>query len=95
MNPCEMETGLDVSCTKEDYDGRKTDTCIIDVDVDLKTKIYWHFMSYWFNLIHDNVYGLNDCGTIPCIILSLFYDDTLASMTKIWRKFAEKLIHWN
>jgi hypothetical protein len=60
MNPCKSETGLNIGHAKEDYDGRKTDTCIIDVDVDLNldmTKYYWHFVGNWCSLIHDNVYG--------------------------------------
>jgi hypothetical protein len=90
MNPCKMETGLDVGHTVEDYDGRKTDTCIIDVDVYLEldvTKGYWHFVGYWCNLIHDNVCCLNDCGTVlhHMIVFSFSNDDTLGRMTKIWR----------
>ncbi len=73
---------------------------VIDVNLDLNlavTKGYWHFVGDWCTLIHDDVYGSNDCGTVPynLIVLSLFYNVTLGSMTKIWRKFAEKLIHWN
>jgi hypothetical protein len=44
-----MEIGLDVGHTKEDYDGRKTDTCIMCVDIDLKldmSKDYWRFAGY-------------------------------------------------
>jgi hypothetical protein len=100
MNSCKTETGLDVGHAKNDYDGGKTDLCIIDVHVDLHldvTKGYYRFMGNWCNLIYDDVYGSNDCGTIPynLIVLSLFYNDTLGSMTKTWRKLAEKLIHWN
>ena len=58
MNPCKMEIGLDVDYTEEDYDGRKTDTCIIDVNVDLEldmTKGYWRFVYDWHNLIHEDI----------------------------------------
>jgi hypothetical protein len=92
MNPCEMETGLGVSHAKVDYDSRKTDKCIVDVNLDLN-----HDATKVCNLIYDNVCGLNDCVTVPynSIDLSLFYNNALSSMTKIWRNFAEKLIHWN
>ena len=83
-----METGLDVGHAEKYYGCRITDSCVINVSVDLNldvTKSYWRCLCNWCNLIHDNICRGNDCRTVPyyLIVLSFFYDDTLGTVTKV------------
>ncbi len=96
MDLSEMETGLDVGHA-EKYSGyRITDSGVAYIDVGLylhMTKIYWHFVCNWCNLIHEDICWVNNCRALPyySIVLLFFNNDTLSGMTKISCKFTQKL----
>ncbi len=63
-----------------------TDVCVVDVHVGLAfdmAKGHWCFFGNWCDLIHDYICWSGDCQSVPynAIILAVFYDDTLHSMT--------------
>jgi hypothetical protein len=99
MNPPKTKTNLDVGHPKKDYSCRITNLCVLNVDVDLNfdmTEGYWCFVCNLHYLIHDNISQKNGSRTIPynLVILFFFYDDAVGSVTKVWQKITQELIHW-
>jgi hypothetical protein len=99
MTPPKTKTSLDVNHSEMGYSCRITNSCVINVNVDLNfdmIKGYWRFVCDWRNLIHDDICQKNGSLIIPynLVILSFFYDDDLDSVTKVWQKFTQDQVHW-
>ena len=88
MNPHKSKTSLDVGQSNEYYECRITNSCIVDIDVDLEfymSESHRWFLSNWSYLIHDNIGRLHNCRAIldNAIMYAFFYKYTLGSMAKI------------